>query len=515
MQPPSPEAATRIASGSAVTPRVADPVTRPVPAGAVANWLSTANARGGACDSDDGDNRRVSDRQYNSVDEALLALTDDNALERVAFHVFRKEHPSLRLTAPTGDTGRDLVARRLFSDHGELRVMVSLETRWTKKLAEELKKIEEEVPAKRESEAIFLTTQSAPERYHQKFIAQAKKLGVALDIVGRSTLRVALETDELRYIAELELGVRPLLPRTFVGPAAFREQLAVSVPGIDDDMVGTATHVDEIVSFIIDDTAGAARLLLVLGGGGLGKTRSVVEAAGRSATTTLLARAGTSIDVAALDGVAVDAPVVIVVDDAHQAPDLSGIATLLGDPRYANVKIVMTLRPDGRDPVLSRIGIGALPTRSVLLSELDRSGIVAIVKGHGIDDDAFTLAVIALSEGSPLLAHTACTVALRDLSFTAASARDVLSRHVTQRLMQVQTPAARATAVALSLVGAAASGGEILALTGAVRHLPGSVQEVEEILDLLCDTGLVAATVQDHSQHASVTRSSPTSWPRC
>ncbi|WP_143465908.1 hypothetical protein [Kribbella sp. ALI-6-A] len=443
----------------------------------------------------------MSDRQYNSVEEALVALTDDNVLERVAFHVFRKDHPYLRLTAPTGDTGRDLVARRLFSDQGELRVIVSLQTRWTTKLAEELKKIEKEDPAKREQKAIFLTTQSAPERYHHKFIDQAKRLGVSLEICGRSTLRVALETDELRHIAELELGVRPRLPRTFVGPAAFREQLAVSVPGIDDDMVGTATHVDEIVSFIIDDTPGAARLLLVLGAGGLGKTRSVVEATGRSATTTLLARAGASIDVAALAGVPVDAPVVIVVDDAHQSPDLSGIATLLGDPRYANVKIVVTLRPDGREPVLSGIGIGALPTRSVLVSELDRSDIVAIVRGHGIEDDAFTVAVIALSEGSPLLAHTACSVALRDHSFTAASARDVLSRHVTQRLMQLQTPAARATAVALALIGSAASGGEICALTGAVRHLPGAVQEVEELLDRLCDTGLVTATVQEHSQH--------------
>ena len=79
------------------------------------------------------------------------------------------------------------------------------------------------------------------------------------------------------------------------------------------------------------------------GPGGIGKTRLVVEA-GR-AYPILVARTGTALSVDELGDVPVDVPSVIVVDDAHLSFDLSGLAAMVGDPRYTGVTVVLTVRP--------------------------------------------------------------------------------------------------------------------------------------------------------------------------
>jgi hypothetical protein len=97
------------------------------------------------------------------------------------------------------------------------------------------------------------------------------------------------------------------------------------------------------------------RVVVVEGPGGIGKTRLVVEA-GR-AYPILVARTGTALSVDDLGDVPVDVPSVIVVNDAHRSPHLSGLAAMVGDPRYAGVTVVLTVRrPGGSNPSAAGTG---------------------------------------------------------------------------------------------------------------------------------------------------------------
>lgn len=427
---------------------------------------------------------------YDNARIALRDLQDPIVLERVAFHVLRPRNRDLRLTAATGDAGADGYVRRLFSSKDDLRVMVSLEKSWTKKLDEEIGKIRAQKPKDRAPRALFVTNRTATEVGKKPRVLAARRLKVALEIVDLTWLVSQLETDALRWVAEFELGVRPREPRALIGPDEFLAQMGNVVPGFDAELVGRDPDLEAIAKAIADTTAGAPRVIVVGGAGGIGKSRIAVEAA-RRAATTLVAMAGVKVDRAALTEVPLKSPAVIVVDDAHRSPDLTGIATMLGDSRYNSVKVVLTTRPGLADNALEQAGLEAHPRVDVPLDLLDRPQINAIVQGHGLHDDGFTVAVIDIAQGNPLLAHLACDVAIRTGRFGISDVTDLLRQGVARRLSGLGRDA-RAVAVALALTGTAEGGAELMHLRDAVRHLPDSRNELDGLLVDVADAGLAS-----------------------
>ena len=67
---------------------------------------------------------------------------------------------------------------------------------------------------------------------------------------------------------------------------------------------------------------------MIEGPAGVGKTRLAIDAAHATATT-LVAAPGTAVRADSLADVPLDAPSIVVADDAHRSPDLSGLAALL------------------------------------------------------------------------------------------------------------------------------------------------------------------------------------------
>ncbi|WLQ40359.1 hypothetical protein P8A22_10325 [Streptomyces laculatispora] len=425
---------------------------------------------------------------------ALEQLTDDRALERVALWVLRKRDPNLRLTSATGDTGLDGYSRPLFEDEIDVALWVSLQGTWIKKLTVELEKHKQHG---RTAPAIFVTNRSTNDISKKKQRERAKNdFGVDLEIIDLGELVVELEADDLRWVAEAELGVRPRRPRALATAEVYLDRLSHTVPGMAAELRGTAEIENQLRARLAMESS-EDRVVVVEGPGGCGKTRIAIETA-RSVATTLVVPSGAPFTLDSFTEVRLDAPLILVIDDAHRSQSLSAVAAMLADQRFDRVRLVLTVRPGQRDRTLYAAGAENHVGASVVLRRLDRPEIDTIITDHGIQQEEFRKAVITLAGGNPLLAHTACQVALSNGKFDWSEASDLLRELVADRLRALDDPDLhRTVAVGLALLTKAGDlaghhgGQDIAVLHGAVSGLPSEPDRLDRILDNLADAGLV------------------------
>lgn len=282
---------------------------------------------------------------YDTPRAALMELTDYVRFESVAIQVLRVEHPGLRITAPTADLGRDAYKRPLFGERDEIVGLFSCRKDWRRKLNRDLQPYRG-CPTEEKPETVFFVTNQQVTDTSKEQTKQevCDRYQVRLEIVALDELDLALKSDALHRVAERELGVRPRQPRVLQPPAAFWDAPQMSLPGRDAPLVGRDNELGRLRTALAPAADSPRNQVVVVEGpGGIGKTRLVVEA-GR-VSTTLIARTGTALSAATLVDVPVDMPSVIVVDDAHRSSDLSGLAAMVGDPRFAGVTVVLTVRP--------------------------------------------------------------------------------------------------------------------------------------------------------------------------
>lgn len=278
-------------------------------------------------------------------------------------------------------------------------------------------------------------------------------------------------------------------PRSLVGVDEFQARMRRTVPGASEPIVGRQEVVRRVAEFITDDSISAGRILVIEGRGGIGKTRVALEGAG-AAGTTLVAGAAVSLDSASLGELPLGEPTVLIVDDAHRSPDLSGLAALVGDARYDRIKLVLTVRPGLADAVLIKAGLDRLPWIREELPGLDRGDVESIVVGRGFDNPVFVLAVIDLAEGVPLIAHAACDLAAAGGTFSWQDAADVIEDHAVRRLVQIGGDELRAAATALAALSTAERGADLAQLRDAVTGLPSDEGRLDALLADLADVGL-------------------------
>jgi hypothetical protein len=427
---------------------------------------------------------------YDSVRAALRELEDDQVFERVALHVLRARIPELRITSATGDLGRDAFGRPLFGKDDTVVLWVSLQEKWTSKLKSELVKNRRH---DRRAEAIYVTNRSTTEKVKERWRKTASDdYGVALEIVTLAELATELESDGLRWVAELELGVRPRAPYRLSTWAQYVEVLAGAVPGMTAPVVGRQAELQELGAALAEEGP-LSRVVVVEGPGGIGKTRLAIEAA-RPVSAVLVAPTGVSLEAGAFAEVPVDDSLIVLVDDADRAGDLSGLAALLHDVRFQRVRFVLTVRPGRRLGVLQHWGVERWAGPVIELRPLERSAIDALVIERGIGGAAFRQSVIELAQGNPLIAHTACEVGLAANRFDWPRAVDLLRATAERRLpADGSAHTHRAAAVALALLGPIAGGEDLAALTGAISTLPPEPYQLSVLLDEVADAGLADA----------------------
>lgn len=344
--------------------------------------------------------------------------------------MLRARFPELRITSAAGDLGRDAFGRPLFGKDDKVVLWVSLQERWTSKLTSELVKNRKH---DRRAEAIYVTNRSTTEKVKERWRKTASDdYGVALEIFTLPELATELESDGLRWVAELELGVRPRAPYRLSTWAQYVEVLAGSVPGMAAPVVGREAELQALGAALTGEGP-LSRVIVVEGPGGVGKTRLTIEAT-RSVSAVLVAPTGVSLEAGAFAEVPVDDSLIVLIDDADRARDLSGLAALLHDVRFQRVRFVLTVRPGRRLGVLQHWGIERWAGPVVELRPLERSAIDALVTGRGIRSAAFRQSVIDLAQGNPLIAHTACEVGLAANRFDWPRAVDLLRAMAERRL---------------------------------------------------------------------------------
>ena len=427
---------------------------------------------------------------YDTPRAALVELTDDELLERVAVQVLRVRFPELRITGPSGDMGRDGFGRRLFGARDEIVVLVSTEKAWTSKLKRDLSPYQARPAEARPGKAIFVTSRSTKQITQQKYKDWASDtLAMELEIVDLGDLALDLQSDGLHYIAENDLGVRPRQPRVLLPPAAFWDSLQGSLPGVGSRLVGRDTELQALRDAI--DHRTTTRVVVLEGPDGIGKTRLAVDGS-REVATTLVAGGGTSITSTCLSDVPLGSPAVVIVDDADRSADLSGIAAMLRDPRYGRVKVVLTVRPAQAVPVLARIGQERASIARIPVAGLSRSGIDQIVTGHGLNGEAFRRHVIDIARGNPLLAHTASSLAVTRGTYSWDDTAALLGDLIAARLQHLGSPAGehQAAATALAVMTSAKDGTEMAAMSGTITGLPHEPHQLDVILDDLAQAGI-------------------------
>ncbi|MGH3477572.1 MAG: hypothetical protein ACRDQD_12110, partial [Nocardioidaceae bacterium] len=414
----------------------------------------------------------------------------------MAIQVLRVQHPELRITAPTADLGRDAYKRPLFGERDEIVGLFSCEKDWRGKLKRDLRRYRG-CPTEEKPETVYFVTNQRVDDASKKKTEQEvyEYYQVRLDIVALDELDLALKSDALHRVAQRELGVRPRQPRVLQPSAAFWDALQISLPGSDAPLVGRDNELGRLRTALVPAVDSPRnRVVVVEGPGGIGKTRLAVEA-GR-ASTTLIAGTCTALSVDELVDVPVNVPSVIVVDDAHRSPDLSGLAAMVGDPRFAGVTVVLTVRPGLAEPTLRQAGLDHVTPTTITLDPLGRSEISEIVTAHGITDEAFHFHVIDMAGGNPLIAHLACEIAAKQGTYSWQDTTAVLRDLFKHRLSHISTDEHehRATAVALAVLTTAQNGEQLAALVGAVHGLPRDPHRLHEILMDLTDAGIVDGT---------------------
>jgi protein gp37 len=270
--------------------------------------------------------------------------------ERVAVKVLRTRFPELRITGPSGDLNRDAFGRPLFGEHDKIVLLVSCEDRWTVKLKRDLGEYAPYPADARPAKAIFVTNQSTKQTTQQRYKEWSRDaLGIGLEVVDLNELALELESDALHRVAEYDLGVRPRSPRILQPVAVFRERQESLLPGADVPFVGRDREMRMLRDALTQaHEPGGARIAVVEGPAGVGKTRLAIDASHATATT-LVAAPGTAV------------PVDSLADLWHDAVDTELIAQVFAVIAVAEQHTfqVLTKRPGRMHSLLADPGFWA------------------------------------------------------------------------------------------------------------------------------------------------------------
>ncbi len=284
-------------------------------------------------------------------------------------------------------------------------------------------------------------------------------------------------------------------PNVVLGAAQYRGSFPL--PGSDSPLMGRSVQLTELRALLVSGSSGRrAPVVVVDGDVGIGKTRMALDVSADFPGSLVLPPA-----VGArphdLDDLVVDRPTVLVVEDAHRSGrDLTGVAALIGDPAFDQVRVVLTARRGFAEEITERIGVHDRDVHTVTLDVLDRMSVDALVRSHGIEYEPFRRHIVNAAAGNPLIAHEACQVVTTSGRYTVTDTADILADFVKSRLRPGDPPHAdvrRAvlTAVAVYAGSPAADRVGLCRLAPAISALPPNPHEIDSAVADLLEAGLI------------------------
>lgn len=240
----------------------------------------------------------------------------------------------------------------------------------------------------------------------------------------------------------------------------------------DWELVGRKAEIDSLVDALRADVGGDladGRVTLLIGAGGIGKTRVMKEAvkrfareAGRTTIRFLsLAQEATAANLSDLGS----GPKLLIVDDAHDREGLKLFLEYVVDARN-DARLLIASRPYAERRIMNELGLYRIvDPKMVRLGRLDRKSLrslaVEVLSEFG-GDGAMADAVVDVASDSPLVAAMAAKVAAAERRLPMlASGSEELRRFILSRFAGVITgelggsadmPALRAVLEVLALI---------------------------------------------------------------
>ncbi|HUA44381.1 MAG TPA: hypothetical protein VMA77_04090 [Solirubrobacteraceae bacterium] len=341
---------------------------------------------------------------YDSVEQAVQMIRDPEVLARVASVILQREYfNELVMSGTTGDCGRDARAQKGLWGDEYVVVQYSLADRWTRKVDRELRRYDTDPSLPKL--IVYVTHRTTSYDAVRREQEQAfREHGVTLRIYDRGWLTLRLER-EYRDVAEEHLGVRPRLPDRFADVPTRRAELQRRVVGFAAPLV-ESDALRTLAAWM--QAADGLRVAVLVGPGGAGKTRASLESVPAGVSSVVL-QAAQRLDRDAVGALAPSVPGVLVVDDAHRIPDLSGLRLLLDDGSWRGWRTILTLRPGYVDAVLEGAGLEPDETTMIEFAGLTRPESAQLLAGEPYRIAAPDVAnhLMRLATGNPLLLHLA------------------------------------------------------------------------------------------------------------
>ena len=259
---------------------------------------------------------------------------------------------------------------------------------------------------------IFVTHRTATEKAQRAREDRAKAAGISLRIYDRGWLWPRLETKH-RRLAEDHLGLKPALPERFMTAEELRARLDQSIPGFDVPAIETAGRLRVREAVVAAQAGGTSRTTVIEGHGGMGKTRAALdETAGMM---TLALRAAQVFDRDAVGALPSHEHGIVILDDAHQIDDLSGVRLLLDDRAWARWQVVLTVRRGFAERTLVRAGVLLEEASIISFEGLNRPEATRLLRAqpYGIRAREVLRYLVDIARGNPLVLHLGAKAAVR------------------------------------------------------------------------------------------------------
>jgi hypothetical protein len=421
---------------------------------------------------------------------ALEAFTDAPGFERLVQALIGDLEPAAIPLGGSGDRGRDAAnvdSSTIFT--------ISLAQQWQRKVRSDLARIAESGFSPRRVFAV--TNRRTARRSVEKLAAEAAKSGIELTVLDQSWLVAKLSEPRHQDLREVYLGLAPPRNPAFLDANEYRMLLdgRPHLAGMTVSFVGRDRELQRAKDSLESDG-----VVLLCGGGGMGKTRLALRLAESDDGEWRFIDADMQAGPEAIPGeLPVSSRLVIVIDNAHNRGDLRSLVSALERLRR-KPRVVLVSRPGYEQQIsaaLAATWLGPLGgAQTVYVGPLRWEPMARLLKAPplAIESGAQRGEIVRLAEGNPQIAVIAARVAKQRRSIVGLSGDELLQRYIAY-LVPSAIPAGsdmsrQRTLLALlaALDGIETNDEELLAELGGALRIPPEL--VEEGLEHLAESGL-------------------------
>lgn len=363
-----------------------------------------------------------------ATEAAVERLTDFRAFELAAIELIQDAEPSVRFVGGSGDRARDGAGGPLRSTDDGIVASVSLEDGWDDKLTREFGRIAEFGWAP--TVVLGVTSRRTTPKRRTAVESAAAERGWTVKIFDRMWVAQRLLAPQHLALRERLLGLPPPRPPVAVDADRYAGDLhgGDSYPAL----IGRETLCASVA-----DAMQRGGLLTLVGVGGIGKSRLVVEAGQQVAAQRVLFiddRTALDADMLASELAGADR-LALVIDNAHRRDDLRQVIGL-AERRTGPLTLILVSRPGFDDQLASALEgarSGPLTAANTLrvppldgsqITELVRSAKPPLTFGGAIEQ------ITAIADGNPQIALLGHRAAVAGQPVADFGRDELLSTHV-------------------------------------------------------------------------------------